>query len=140
MDVSRTPSVEPPHGAKTMRVWTLLALLMASGTTLAYGQDPVEVAADHYSVVFENDEVRVLKIHYGPGETAVMHDHPAGVAVFLSDAEIHFTAPDGSSAHVTGAAGDAVWAAAGPHAVENMGESIDAILIELKDDDAEDDD
>jgi len=126
-----------------MRIWTLLAFLMASGSTLAYAQDPVEVAADHYSVMFENDEVRVLKIHYGPGETAVMHSHPAGVAVFLSDAQIHFTAPDGSAAHVTGTAGEAIWTPAGPHAVENMGEALDAILVELKDDaedDAEDDD
>ena len=32
----------------------------------AVGQDPTVVDAKHYKVMFENDQVRVLKITYGP--------------------------------------------------------------------------
>ena len=32
-------------------------------------QDPIAVDAKHYSVEFENDKVRVLRIKYGPRET-----------------------------------------------------------------------
>ena len=39
----------------------------------AYAQDPVKVDPAHYKVVFENAQVRVLKIHYGPHEKSVMH-------------------------------------------------------------------
>jgi hypothetical protein len=44
--------------------------------------DPVKVDPKHYTVEFENDKVRVLRIKYGPGEKSVMHAHPALVAVF----------------------------------------------------------
>jgi hypothetical protein len=36
------------------------------------GKDPVKVDSKHYSVEFENDKVRVLRIKYGPGEKSVM--------------------------------------------------------------------
>ena len=59
----------------------LLFVLLFSGSALA--QDPAKVDSNHYKVVFENDDVRVLRITYGPGEKSVMHYHPDAVAVFL---------------------------------------------------------
>ncbi|RMF59352.1 MAG: hypothetical protein D6748_06625, partial [Calditrichaeota bacterium] len=47
-------------------------------------QDPTVVDAMHYQVIFENDQVRVLRINYGPYEKSVMHYHPEGVAVFMN--------------------------------------------------------
>jgi hypothetical protein len=32
------------------------------------GEDPVNVDPKHYTVEFENEKVRVLRIWYGPGE------------------------------------------------------------------------
>jgi hypothetical protein len=49
-------------------------------------QDAVKVDPKHYTVVSENDQVRILKAHYGPHEKSIMHSHPATVAVFLTDA------------------------------------------------------
>ena len=43
--------------------------------------DPVKVDSKHSSVEFENDEVRVLRIRYGPHEKSVMHYHPKAVAI-----------------------------------------------------------
>jgi hypothetical protein len=34
-------------------------------------KDPVKVDPGHYSVDFENDRVRVLRIRYGPGERSI---------------------------------------------------------------------
>ena len=53
-------------------------------------QDAVKVDPQHYTVVSENDQVRILKVHYGPHEKSVMHSHPATVAVFLTDAKGRF--------------------------------------------------
>jgi hypothetical protein len=50
----------------------------------ALAQDPVKVDPQHYKVIFENDQVRVLKIHYGPHEKSVMHSHPDSVVVYGS--------------------------------------------------------
>ena len=59
----------------------LLFVLLFAGSALA--QDPAKVDSNHYKVVFENEDVRVLRIPYGPGEKSVMHYHPYAVAVFL---------------------------------------------------------
>jgi quercetin dioxygenase-like cupin family protein len=115
-----------------MRSLALSFLLVLA--VAAWAQDPVEVDAKHYKVMFENDAVRVIKISYGPGEKSVMHDHPAGVAVFLTDHHVKFNLPDGRSEEGHGQAGDAVWAPAGKHLPENIGsEALALILVELKD-------
>lgn len=113
-------------------LWMLLALMsIAAGRALA--QDPVEVDSAHYKVEFENDQVRVLRITYGPNEKSVMHDHPEGVAVYLSDLKGQFTLPDGQTIEEEGKAGEAVWTDAGPHLPQNITDQpFELILVELK--------
>ena len=41
------------------------------------GQDPYQVAGDHYHLAFENTWVRATRVTYGPRETAPVHAHPA---------------------------------------------------------------
>jgi len=116
-----------------MRTCTLLALFLLAGTPLAFAQDPVEVAGDHYSVILENDDVRVLRIQYGPGDRTAMHYHPDGVAIFVTNSSFRFTMPDGSTVEASGAAGETIWAPGGAHSPENMGsEPAEVILVELK--------
>lgn len=113
--------------------WTLLAL-MAIAASPAFAQDPVVVDSMHYKLVFENENVRVLRISYGPNEeSAAMHDHPAGVAVFLDDQEVAFTLPDGQTVEVSGKAGDAIWTEAGAHLPRNLSDQpFELILVEVK--------
>jgi quercetin dioxygenase-like cupin family protein len=87
--------------------------IMAAAAAMA--QDPVKVDAKHYKVEFENDQVRVLRITYGPHEKSVMHAHPASVAVFLSDGSVKFTLPDGKTISGDVKAGMAQWEAGGKH-------------------------
>jgi quercetin dioxygenase-like cupin family protein len=58
-------------------------------------QDAVKTDPKHYMVASENDQVRILKVHYGPHEKSIMHSHPATVAVFLTDAKGQFSSPTG---------------------------------------------
>jgi quercetin dioxygenase-like cupin family protein len=96
-------------------------------------QDAVKVDPKHYSVVSENDQVRILKVHYGPHERSVMHSHPATVAVFLTDAKGTFTFPDGKKEDFNVKAGQAQYSAAGKHLPENAGDAgMDVIVTELK--------
>src|ERR1041384_8580787 len=67
----------------------------------ARAQDAAKVDAKHYTVALENDQVRVLKVHYGPGEKSAMHSHPNTVAVFLTDGKVKFTFPDGKTEDAT---------------------------------------
>jgi mannose-6-phosphate isomerase-like protein (cupin superfamily) len=99
----------------------------------ARAQDPVKVDPKHYTVIFENDSVRVLRIHYAPGEKSVMHHHPQSVAVFLHDQTAKFTYPDGKTEVVTVKAGDANVTPGGEHLPENIGTvPVDLVLVELK--------
>jgi len=96
-------------------------------------QDAVKTDPKHYSVVSENDQVRILKVHYGPHEKSIMHSHPATVAVFLPDAKGQFGFPAGKKTLLP-KAGDAQYDAATVHLPESTGHvGMDVIVIERKD-------
>jgi len=95
--------------------------------------DPVKVDSKHYSVEFENDEVRVLRIRYGPHEKSVMHYHPKAVAISLTNFRVRFTGEDVKSEEVTFKAGQPTWTEAGSHLPENLSDkSLEAVIVELK--------
>ena len=96
-------------------------------------QDAVKVDPQHYTVVSENDQVRILKVHYGPHEKSVMHSHPATVAVFLTDAKGQFAFPDGKKQDFDVKAGQSQYQAATTHLPENAGDKgMEVIVVELK--------
>lgn len=99
----------------------------------AMAQDPVKVDAKHYKVEFENAQVRVLRITYGPHEKSVMHSHPSSVAVFLTDGSTKFTLADGKTLTGEVKAGMVQWEPGGKHLPENLGDKpFELILVELK--------
>lgn len=99
----------------------------------AMAQDAVKVDPKHYTVEFENDQVRVLRIRYGPREKSVMHKHPAGVAIMLTDTNLRFTFAAGRTEERTVKAGQVLEAAAETHLPENLSDQpFEAILVELK--------
>jgi quercetin dioxygenase-like cupin family protein len=111
----------------------VMAALWVVGAVPAFAQDPVKVDPKHYKVEFENEQVRVLRISYAAGEKSVMHEHPASVAVFLTDGQVKFTTPDGKSREVPAKAGSTQWTPAGKHLPENIGDKpFELILVELK--------
>lgn len=112
----------------------LFLTFIALAAPMALAQDPVKVDANHYTVMFENDQVRVLRIHYNPKEKSVMHEHPASVVVFLSDSKAKFTLPDGSTTTDGGGkAGQVRFSDAGKHLPEDIGTTpVEAVLVELK--------
>ena len=101
--------------------------------TPAWSQDAVTVDSKHYTVEFENDQVRVLRVIYGPHEKSVMHEHPASVGVYLTDGHIRITLPDGKTGEPHVKAGQAMWHPAGKHLIENLGSTpFELVLTELK--------
>ena len=98
-----------------------------------FAQDAVKVDPKHYKVEFENNQVRVLRITYGPKEKSVMHSHPEGMVVFLSDANGKFTYPDGKTEKRDFKKGFFSWVPAITHQGENAGDkSFELIQIEMK--------
>lgn len=111
----------------------LLMLFLMLVAFAGVAQDAVEVDPDHYEVAFENEHVRVLLINYDPGETSVMHYHPAGVSVFLTDIEVEFELPDGTKQVVEAKGRENAWIPAGHHLPTNIGdEPFTVYHIEIK--------
>ncbi|MFN0277835.1 MAG: hypothetical protein ACKVRN_04450 [Pyrinomonadaceae bacterium] len=115
----------------TGAVFALTIMILAAQPAVA--QDPVAVDAKHYKVEFENAHVRVLRIQYGVKEKSVMHKHPEGVAIFLSDMRGNFKLADGKKEERSMKAGQVRWTPGETHLPENLGGKHELILVELKD-------
>lgn len=83
--------------------------------------DPVTVDPQHYKVEFENEQVRVLRIHYDAHDKGQLHEHILNrVVVYLND-------QPGAKADDVRVAG------AGKHVEENKSDQqADRIAVELK--------
>jgi hypothetical protein len=83
--------------------------------------DPVGVDPRHYNMEFENDQVRVLRVRFGPHDKGVLHEHILDrVVVYLTD-------------QATVKAGYVRIAGAGTHTEENAGdEPTEQIAVEIK--------
>ena len=87
----------------------------------------------HYKVEFENEQVRVLRVHLGPKESSPMHEHPPSIVITLTDVRLKFTLPDGKTEERTATAGSVRHRAAIKHAAENLNDKdFEAIEVELK--------
>ncbi|HUS18773.1 MAG TPA: hypothetical protein VMZ25_03920 [Terriglobales bacterium] len=115
------------------RFFLLLVLVCLGCTAMVSAQDAVKVDPKHYTIVSENDQVRVLKVHYGPHEKSVMHSHPGAVIVFLSDAKMKFNFADGKTQDAGGKTGESMFTPPVTHLPENTGDkAMDGILVEIK--------
>ncbi len=97
-------------------------------------RDVVEADPQHYTVALENERVRVIRIRYGPGERSVMHSHPLdSVGVFLTDAHVRFTYPDGQTEELREQAGQVLWFPPVTHLPENLSDQpLELLQIELR--------
>src|SRR5262249_4091897 len=83
--------------------------------------DPTVVDAAHYKVALENDQVRVIRVHYGPHDKGAEHEHILNrVVLVLND-------------QPGGKADDVRMAGAGTHTEQNDSDQpADRIAVELK--------
>jgi hypothetical protein len=101
--------------------------------------DPVETNPDHYSVVFENERVRVLQYRDEPGVRTTPHEHPDSVMITLSDFDRRLVGEDGASRDVELHAGSVRWLDAQTHSGHNIGtRPTHVMFVELKEPAADD--
>jgi hypothetical protein len=99
----------------------------------AAAADPIAVDPQHYTVEFENEKVRVLRIRYGPHEKSPMHSHPPLVGVFLTPHLSRHTLPDGQVLEMQGNTGDVKYLDSIEHEPENLSDApFELIAVELK--------
>ena len=94
--------------------------------------DPVVTDPQFYSVVFENDRVRVLEYRDRPGDRTSPHSHPDMVIIPLSTFQRRLTIGD-RTVEVTKTRHEAGWVDACGHVGENIGDTEShALFVELK--------
>jgi len=83
--------------------------------------DPLKADPKHYSLEFENDQVRVLRVRFGPHEKGVLHEHTLKhIVVYLTD-------------QARGKAGEVRLDEAMTHTEENpLDHPVERIAIDLK--------
>jgi quercetin dioxygenase-like cupin family protein len=96
-------------------------------------RDPVAVDPQHYTVEFENEKVRVLRIKFGPHEKSAMHAHTSAIEINLTIAHLIVTYRDGRTENVHAKAGQVRLFPAAEWQPENLSDfPYEAIAIELK--------
>ena len=107
----------------------------------AVAQNPLELLPRNYRLAFENDQFRVLRVHYGPHEKLPVHAHSRTptVYVYLSDSPpVSFSHQEDKPFTIVRRALKAGTFRVSPgrievHSVENLGDTAsDFLRIELK--------
>lgn len=112
---------------------SIFMLLYLFRAVPSFSQDASKVDSNHYKVAFENSQMRVLHIAYGPGEKSVMHHHPEGLAIFLTDGNVKFTFPDGKNKNITVKKDQVIWLPEQSHLPQNIGDkNFELYQIEMK--------
>ena len=95
--------------------------------------DAVRLDPQYVSVLFENDRVRVLQTIHEPHIKSPLHEHPAYVVVYLTDASLSMTLADGRKVDYPRSPGDVAWRDAMKHETQNNGDrTTGEIQVELK--------
>jgi len=114
-----------------MRLFSLVLLLVASAALPAMAQSTVP-SPKHFTLVFENSQVRVLRAKVSAGDKTEPHEMRNAVAVPLTDYEVKVTTADGASQSAARKTGVPVWLPASSRVVEVGEQPAEAIVVELK--------
>jgi beta-alanine degradation protein BauB len=99
----------------------------------ALGQDPVSVNPGSVKVVFENEQIRVLRARYAPHQKGAMHSHPSRVVVCITDMHVMVTSATGTTQELRSKAGESRWSEPVTHSAENLEDTpFEVVEVELK--------
>jgi quercetin dioxygenase-like cupin family protein len=128
-----SPHISENVGSSTYRI-VELELKNKGGALPVTPVDPVRVDPKHYKVEFENDQVRVLRARYGPGESGPVHEHILNrVTVFVTDQHMKVTTVEGKVDEARGLAGEIRLGGPAKHREQNLSpRPFEVIAVELK--------
>jgi hypothetical protein len=112
---------------------TVYLYLKTAPSESTFKDDAVKSDAKHDEVLFENDRVRVVRVHFEPGESGPIVDKRPRVTAAVTDSNATVTFPDGHSETRDMKAGTVSFGNAGRQATKNTGTTaIENIVVELK--------
>ena len=102
--------------------------------TPAVALDPLKLSPNVYSLEFENDQVRVLRVKYAPHQAVPQHEHVLNrVVVYLTGQHSKMSLADGTVQETQHKAGEVSTGGPGKHAEQNLLDTpLETIMVELK--------
>ena len=127
--VWKTPAFSGPMGVD-------IGIKKAGDPAKAVGAalDTLRVDRADYKLEFENSQVRVTRVRMSPRQSVPMHEHLLNrVIVYITDANVRETSPEGNAVVIQHKAGDFSWDGPARHAVENLNDKpLEALVVEVK--------
>jgi quercetin dioxygenase-like cupin family protein len=114
---------------------SLLPTAVAGRAVPQAGQiDAVAASPDRFTLLLENEHVRLVEYVLLPGERDRWHTHPPKASYVVSGGTLRITTEDGRSFVSHEKTGGATWMGAlGPHIAQNVGETtVRIVLVEVK--------
>src|SRR3989338_7615247 len=117
---------------RKLTLLTLVSALMFLAH-ISFAADPLEVAPNMYTLIYENDQVRVMQVTFQVGEQIAEHSHPDHFVYVLEGGNLKITKADGTVTDAELKVGDVVWINAEAHWAINTGTTPVRLLVtELK--------
>lgn len=115
-----------------MRILRWLAILLLCTAAKATAQDAWTVSGQEQTPIYQNDWVRVRRVIHQPGETAPMQEHKQRVSVYLTDAVVRLTVPDGKFQDSHNTPGMVRWSEPTRRILTNVGSTpVEVIEVEF---------
>lgn len=96
--------------------------------------DPPKISPKNYKVEFENDQVRVMRVHFAPHASVPQHEHLLNRAVvYLTAQHSKLTSSDGKVEDAQHQPGQVSWGGPVKHTEENLlPTALEVIVVEFK--------
>jgi hypothetical protein len=128
-----TPRVDPrPIGPSGVII--AIKKLGYPGKVEGTALDPLRVAPKNFTVIFENTQVRALRLNLGPRQSVPMHEYTLNhLAVCMTDLNVRMTPPAGEAEVAQRKLGDLRWSGPSQQRIDNLADSpLEMVILELK--------
>jgi len=115
----------------------IVGIIIGAGSIILFNKLDKKVLetlpTQFYSVLFENDNIRIIDHNLNPGEIEAMHNHPQMYVYFIESADVTRIDAEGNRTLRNFKKGENFLANAQDHSIENSGEKpLHTILVEIK--------
>ena len=115
------------NGMKVMMLTALLGILPMRV------QEPAAGVGYTVKVEFENDQIRVTRVHYTPRAISPMHSHTGRAVVAITGSHLRVTTSDGMTQETQRRPGEIYWGDSVTHSAENLTDApVETIEVEVK--------
>ena len=113
-----------------------LSAICIMGFTIYGKSQQNNIGSDAIKVILENDKLKVTEYASTPGKDVCgkgKHSHPPHLSIFLTDALVRLTTPDGKVQDFDVKSGSTFWSEAETHmAINNGKKPAKVYLVEMK--------